>query len=119
MTTHDAIKVAAEEARGNKWLGSMLQSSVVLKVENQEALEVLQKYADELDAIFVVSSVDINGDVGGDDAEGWKVVKEFEYGTVVALPPKQAKCPRCWRYVAPVEDALCGRCDALVGEGVD
>lgn len=115
--THAAIKAAAEEARVNKWLGSALQSSVVLKVENPKALGVLQKFAEELDAIFVVSSVDINGEV--DDAAEWKVIKEFEYGTVIALPPKQTKCPRCWRYVAPKEDALCGRCDAIVGEDVD
>ncbi|KAK4454577.1 isoleucine--tRNA ligase [Podospora aff. communis PSN243] len=116
-STHDAIKAAAEEARGNKWLGSMLQSSVVLKVENPAAFEVLHKYKDELDAIFVVSSVEINVEVPGDVE--WKVVKEFEFGTAVALPPRQCKCPRCWRYVAESEDKLCGRCESVVGEGVD
>jgi len=116
--THDAINAAVEKARGQKWLGSGLQSSVVLQVESPQALEVLQKFADDLDVIFVVSSVEINGQVDADKVE-WIVEKDFEYGTVFALPPKQAKCPRCWRYVAPVEDKLCGRCYAIVGEDVD
>lgn len=37
-----------------------------------------------------------------------------QVGTVLVLPPEQAKCPRCWRYVAPAEDELCGRCEDVV-----
>lgn len=120
MSTHAAIKSALEKARGNKWLGSSLQCSVVLQVENSEALEVLQKYADELETMFVVSSVEFSeaAEVGPGDAP-WSVLEEFSHGKVLVLPPKQAKCSRCWRYVAPVEDSLCQRCEEVVGEGVD
>jgi len=120
MSTHGAIKSALEKARGNKWLGSSLQCSVVLQVEKGEALGVLQKCAGELEAIFVVSSVEIReaAGVGPGDAP-WSVLEEFVHGKVLVLPPKQAKCPRCWRYVAPAEDSLCQRCGDVAGEGVD
>ncbi|KAK1835528.1 tRNA synthetases class I-domain-containing protein [Podospora conica] len=46
-------------------------------------------------------------------------VAGYDGVTVRVTPPEAHKCPRCWRYVAPVEDALCGRCEEWVGEGVD
>ncbi|OJD36821.1 isoleucyl-trna synthetase [Diplodia corticola] len=30
-------------------------------------------------------------------------------------PARRCKCPRCWRYVAPSPDVLCGRCEDVVG----
>lgn len=121
MRTHAAIKAASELARADKVLGSSLQCSVVLEAPaGSAALAALERYRDELEAMFVVSSVELNGAVAADAA--WKYSGEFEVDgvgcRVWVLPPKQAKCPRCWRYVAPAEDALCGRCEEVVGDGV-
>ena len=121
MRTHAAIKAVSELARADKVLGSSLQCRVVLEVPEggKRVLEALGRYRDELEAMFVVSEVDINGGVS--DAE-WRYCEEFELGGVQCkawvLPPTQAKCPRCWRYVAPKEDELCGRCEDVVGDGV-
>jgi len=108
-----AIKTAQEEARTKKLIGSGLQSSVILQLP-VEAMELFEGYADELETIFVVSSVEIGGEVSGE----WKFSAEFDVpggkGTAWVLPPKEAKCPRCWRYVAPQEDELCKRCDEVV-----
>ncbi|KAI1414080.1 isoleucyl-tRNA synthetase [Hypoxylon sp. FL1857] len=116
MSAHAAIKFGLEAARGDKVLGSSLQSSVILDVADSPTLDVLQKYADELEAMFVVSSVDINTAFPVDPE--WRYTKEFEAngvkGTAIVLPPKQSKCPRCWRYVAPEEDQLCHRCEDVV-----
>ncbi|KAH6633981.1 tRNA synthetases class I-domain-containing protein [Chaetomium sp. MPI-SDFR-AT-0129] len=133
MRVHAAIKAASELARADKVLGSSLQCDVVLEIppEGSTALEVLGQLKDDLEAVFVVSSVELKTTVGGAAAENesggitdaqWKYCEEFEVdGTPCkawVLPPKQAKCPRCWRYVAPKEDELCGRCEEVVGEGV-
>jgi isoleucyl-tRNA synthetase len=121
MRTHAAIKAASELARADKVLGSSLQCRVVLEVPEggKTVLEALGRYRDELEAMFVVSEVEINGGVS--DAE-WRYCEEFELDGVQCkawvLPPTQAKCPRCWRYVAPKEDELCGRCEDVVGDGV-
>ncbi|GAB1309998.1 isoleucine-tRNA ligase [Madurella fahalii] len=121
MRTHAAIKAASEFARADKVLGSSLQCSVVLEVPEGRALSVLSRYKDELEAMFVVSSVELNGHVR-EDVE-WSYVEEFELDGAVCkarvLSPKQAKCPRCWRYVAPKEDTLCGRCEDIVGDSVE
>ncbi|KAL2015834.1 hypothetical protein VTK56DRAFT_4702 [Thermocarpiscus australiensis] len=124
MRTHAAVKAALELARADKVLGSSLQCSVVLEVPPEgNALDVLTDYEDELEAMFVVSSVEVNADGFGTvvDAE-WRYSERFDLDGAACrawvLPPKQAKCPRCWRYVAPAEDALCARCEEVVGEAV-
>jgi isoleucyl-tRNA synthetase len=121
MRTHAAIKAASELARGDKVLGSSLQCDVVLEVPEGKALQALERFKEELEAMFVVSSVELNG-VVAEDAQ-WKYCEEFELDgqqcKAWVLPPKQAKCPRCWRYVAPKEEELCGRCEEVVGEAVE
>jgi isoleucyl-tRNA synthetase len=117
MRVHAAIKAASELARADKVLGSSLQCGVVLEVPEGRALDALSRYGEELEAMFVVSSVELNGAVAED--VGWKYCEEFELDgekcRAWVLPPSQAKCPRCWRYVAPREDELCGRCEEVVG----
>ena len=113
LNANTAIKIAQEEARAKKIIGSSLESSVILQLPSQ-ALAVFERYADELETIFVVSSVAF-----GDQVEGaWKYSCDFDVpggkGTAWVVPPKEHKCPRCWRYVAPVEDELCKRCEDVV-----
>lgn len=113
---HSAVKATLEQARSDKVLGSSLQCSVSLVVEGDKVAEVLERYVDELDAIFVVSSVEVNKALP--EGAAWTYEQEFEVQDakvkVHISPPKQEKCSRCWRYVAPVEDALCGRCEDVV-----
>lgn len=114
---HNAVKATLEQARTDKVLGSSLQCSVTLSVENEQVAKVLERYLDELDTIFVVSSVEVNRPIP--EGPAWSYVQEFEVQNskvgVHILPPKHEKCSRCWRYLAPVEDELCGRCDDVVG----
>lgn len=117
MSVHGAIKSGLEAARSDKVVGSSLQSSVIIDVTDTSIRKVLQTYAEELEAMFVVSSVDINTAFPKDPE--WSYTRDFEVngevkGKVVVLPPNQAKCPRCWRYVAPREDKLCHRCEDVV-----
>lgn len=122
LSANAAIKAAQEEARAEKHIGSSLESAVILQVPSK-AVDVFQTYADELASIFVVSSVEVqteaSGPVEGENSEApWthQALRSTGEGNVIAtiLPPKDHKCPRCWRYVAPVEDQLCGRCDDTV-----
>ncbi|APA07433.1 hypothetical protein SS1G_12971 [Sclerotinia sclerotiorum 1980 UF-70] len=118
LEAHTAIKLAQEEARSQKIIGSSLESSVLIDLPSKN-LKVFERYADELESIFVVSSVEIGGDVNRGDwrfsaplsPPGWH--EPGGEGKVWVLPPKDKKCPRCWRYVAPVKDELCGRCETV------
>ena len=114
MNANTAIKSAQEAARSANLIGSSLQSSVILHLP-EPAQDLFKRYEDDLESIFVVSDVAL-----GWEPEGtWKYSAEFMApggnGIAWVMPPKEAKCPRCWRYVAPVEDELCGRCEGVVG----
>jgi isoleucyl-tRNA synthetase len=118
MSLNAAVKIAQEEARGAKLIGSSLQSSVIIDAP-AEAQALFKSYASDLEDLLVVSSATF-GSVSDYAGAEWSFSAEFDApggkGTVLVLPPNAAKCPRCWRYVAPVEDALCGRCADVVGE---
>lgn len=65
LNANMAIKAAQEEARSAKLIGSSLQSSVVL-VLPETARAMFERYGNDLEAIFVVSSLKIGGEVKGD-----------------------------------------------------
>ncbi|KAG9228123.1 tRNA synthetases class I-domain-containing protein [Amylocarpus encephaloides] len=113
-----AIKAAQEEARGQKLIGSSLECSVLLDLP-LELHEIYTGLADELATMFVVSGVGLVEPNTEPEAE-WRFSTEIPSHhpdapswKVWVVPPKDAKCPRCWRFVAPV-DKLCQRCDDVV-----
>lgn len=114
---HDAVKAGLEQGRESKALGSSLQCSLNISVTDDRLATVLKEYLDELDAMFVVSSVELNTPLSLDNHD-WCYSKDFAVdgmqGVVHVLPPKQSKCSRCWRYVAEEEDGLCGRCEDVI-----
>ncbi len=116
MAAHGAVRAASERARSDKVLGSSLQCSVVLDAPDDGAASLLKRYGDELDAMLVVSSVELNAPVP--EAAAWRYSQAFQVNgtacTAWVLPPNLAKCPRCWRYVAVQEDSLCQRCEDVV-----
>ncbi|KAG8160038.1 hypothetical protein KVR01_010675 [Diaporthe batatas] len=125
FAAHAGIKSAAELARRDKRVGSSLQCSVVLRVPDRAVADVLLR-VDELEGALVVSHVAVNEPVP-EDAE-WQYSVDFQVPggggggesvtcTAWVLPPKAHKCPRCWRYIAPREDELCGRCEDVIAKG--
>lgn len=115
LVVNTAIKIAQEQARAKKLIGASLESAVHLIIPSK-SLEIFKRYEDELASIFVVSSVELSP-APPTDTE-WSFRADFEVqgekGSVVVVPPKEAKCPRCWRYLAPTPDSLCGRCEDVV-----
>lgn len=82
----------------------------------EDAKVIFEKYELDLPDIFVVSSVSLKGPIDGP----WAYQADFEVpggvGVAWILPPRNNKCPRCWRWLAPVEaEGLCGRCEGVVG----
>lgn len=90
----------------------------MITTENRNLRETLDRYADELADMFVVSSLDIEG--GKPDGDAWIQAFEQDFafgdakGKVYVAAPTKAKCPRCWRYQAEQEDHLCTRCEDVV-----
>uniref|UniRef100_A0A093URI5 Isoleucine--tRNA ligase, mitochondrial n=1 Tax=Talaromyces marneffei PM1 TaxID=1077442 RepID=A0A093URI5_TALMA len=129
MAANTAVKVIQESARSKKQMGSSLQSFVHFELPDNASHDIFQRYLSELPDLFVVSSVSLgvrgsNSLPSGIASAEWTYAEEFELpnsgkkATVHVYAPNQAKCPRCWRYVAPepvVEEApLCKRCDDVI-----
>lgn len=122
MSVHSAVKAALEQARLAKVVGSSLQSAVTISTSSPRVQEALQRYAADLEGIFVVSSVDVTSEQSS-SVEGaeWAYTQEFEVegtgnGVATVVPPKHHKCPRCWRYLSQAEEELCQRCEDVVGD---
>ncbi|EPE09581.1 isoleucyl-trna synthetase [Ophiostoma piceae UAMH 11346] len=121
---HAAVKSGLERARNDKVVGSSLQCSVTLRVTDAVTLKTLQEHAADLDAMFVVSSVEVKdgagasaeAEVGQSEDAAWEYVASFEGGDAVVRPPKKDKCGRCWRYVAEPAEEICGRCADVVAQ---
>lgn len=124
---NEAVKSLCEEARRNKQMGSSLQCAVSITFDgsDSESLKheaILRTIEKELADMLVVSSITIGSKPSYDPEWQYKTSvklgeeKEWE---IMVYPAEQHKCPRCWRYVAPVEDTLCGRCEEVVGDSVE
>ncbi len=94
-----------EEKRKNKEIGHSLDARVTLSAGDR-LYRLLKSYEDELDDIFIVSSVELKASDG--DAL-----------TVEAAPAEGEKCERCWHYKADVGSdseypTVCSRCAAVL-----
>ena len=132
LKANGAVKMAQEEARAAKKMGSSLQSEVLFQVtqrygdEDKAAIEALEHYRSALETLLVVSGVDVCEGVVPPAVESaeWKYRAEFELSgsQVVAhiYTPRRQKCIRCWKFNADskkrVGEALCGRCEEVIEE---
>jgi len=106
----DQVNVAIETKRKEKAIGNSLAAKVTVEASGSAA-ELLERYRDDLPAIFIVSQVALK-DVSG--------LAENEV-TVTVTRADGVRCDRCWRYVPSVSSdpghpGVCDRCaDVLAG----
>jgi len=99
----EAVLAEIEPLRKNKQIGSSLQAKVVI-TEKPQILARLEKHAEHLPMLFIVSEVELRAGAG-------RSIAIERAGGV--------KCERCWRYVKSVSSdpawaGICERCqDAL------
>ncbi|KAL8729910.1 MAG: hypothetical protein Q9181_004846 [Wetmoreana brouardii] len=126
-----AIKRAQEKARGMKLMGGSLDCFAMLQITTlhgdwQTVSDCYNRYLSDLATLFVVSDVEVyegQPPIGMWSHE-WMESEPFKVDSVEMMAyvykPNQAKCMRCWRYLAPLsgqdEKALCERCESIVQE---
>jgi isoleucyl-tRNA synthetase len=112
LAIREEVLAEIEPLRKNKQIGSSLQAKVVLSATVAE-LPLLERYANDLAMLFIVSEVEVRpapSDVEAHEEARPRVTIERAAGV---------KCERCWRYVSAVSNepawaGLCERCqDAL------
>ena len=125
LDARSAVNARLEGLREKKVIGSSLQASVVLDVNDAAAAGLLKRYAGSLPMLFIVSQVTLGPRAAGAaPAPPGAAVSAPADGsprewTIEAAPAPGEKCARCWRIVPEVSSAsdtpgLCSRCvDAL------
>jgi isoleucyl-tRNA synthetase len=106
----DEVLKALEEARNNKLIGTGLEAQVAITAADP-IYSVLQRHADQLRYLFIVSAVSLIQGSGNGTSGVHIEVKKAE----------GAKCDRCWNYSTHVgEDTnyptICERCSAVLKE---
>jgi isoleucyl-tRNA synthetase len=116
LAVREEVLKALEPVRAAKTISSGLEAQVTLTA-NGELAGLLQKYAPNLPALFIVSQVELaDGKTGGTRAHS-------ESGTLDVRVERAhgSKCERCWNYSIHVGESadyptLCERCVAALAE---
>jgi isoleucyl-tRNA synthetase len=109
-SVRDEVLKALETARNNKLIGTGLEAQVAITASDP-LYSLLQRYADELRYLFIVSQVTLAQGSGNGTGSVKVEVKKAD----------GAKCERCWNYSTHVgEDkhyvTVCERCSAVLKE---
>ncbi len=109
-SVRDEVLKALETARNNKLIGTGLEAQVLITA-SAPLYSLLQRYADQLRYLFIVSQVNLSQG-SGNGASSVKVDVKKADG---------AKCDRCWNYSTHVgEDknypTVCERCSTVLRE---
>jgi len=110
LAVREQVLKALEEERNAKRIGKSLEAQLIITAA-EPAYSVLQRYADELRYLFIVSAVTLLQG-SGNGTGGVRVEVKKADG---------AKCERCWNYSVHVgEDkkypTVCERCSAVLEE---
>jgi len=105
MKVREDVLKSLETARQEKSIGAPLEARVTLSA-NGDLYPLLEQYAQELPALFIVSEVRLN------NGDGLSVAIERADGV---------KCERCWKYTTdvgkhPEFPTICGSCSDAVTE---
>ena len=110
----EVLKVL-EAARKDKFIGSAQEAKVQLAAKT-ETLQLLKDYQDSLPALFIVSQVELKGEL----PRGTYSLESGELQVLVLRADGQ-KCERCWNYSLnvgqdPVFPTVCEKCSASLRE---
>ncbi|KAI5844589.1 tRNA synthetases class I-domain-containing protein [Morchella snyderi] len=128
---HAGVRAGVERAKAAQNLKVNLESSVVIVApDGSKARAFLEKYLDELPALFIVSGVELASALPFSSTPTsapakWGYASTFtllgDACHVVVGPARGHKCVRCWVYAAEKreeEGAICARCEGtLAGYG--
>ena len=108
-----AVTAALEVQRTDKVIGSSLEASPVVYLEDQEKFDILESIP--FSDICITSSIKLSLDKAPKEAFSTEEVKGIKVDFQVA---SGEKCQRCWKILPEVttSNPICGRCDeALKG----
>jgi len=107
------VQAALEKKRRDKVIGSSLEATVLLQATEPNSA-LLERYHDELPALFIVSQVEVKpvSEIAQNDND----ISHANLGVVIGVMKAEGtKCDRCWNIKHDVgshaeHPTLCGRC---------
>ncbi|RCK62213.1 Isoleucine--tRNA ligase, mitochondrial [Candida viswanathii] len=106
----DEVFRIVERLKEQKVFKNKLELEILLSAKDDtriyQFLKANESYLDDLFLVSRVRLVDSELDTSC-DVNGEKVSIRVHHS-------QDCKCPRCWKFTAPAEDALCGKCDEVV-----
>jgi isoleucyl-tRNA synthetase len=106
----DEVFRIVERLKEQKVFKNKLELEILLSAKDDtriyQFLRANESYLDDLFLVSRVRLVDNELDTSC-DVNGEKVSIRVHHS-------QDCKCPRCWKFTAPAEDALCGKCDEVV-----
>jgi len=121
IRTRDQVNVSIEAKRKEKAIGNSLAAKVTLEASGAAA-QLLERYREDLPAIFIVSEVEFRTATAASDVDAGRTRDTEPAANDVSVTVSRAdgvRCDRCWRYVPsvssdPAHPGVCDRCeDAL------
>ena len=108
LKTRDIVSHAIEPLRSGdeKIVGSSLEVDILITSDDAKNQALLEKYADDLGDLYIVSHVLVNKNADFD------TISEFEQDgySVKIQKAKGQKCERCWKYRDLNTDGICEDC---------
>ncbi|KAF9198520.1 hypothetical protein BGZ49_000641 [Haplosporangium sp. Z 27] len=119
-----------EQARAAKVIGPSLEATVEIQfrsdvkegdtADEQKVLtQIVNDYASDFATLFITSGVSVTSNATPASEDNETFVREVNVpkaGSCVLVVRRavQHKCPRCWKFTATEQDALCARCEPVV-----
>lgn len=109
LKLRDVVLKKIEEKRNEKIIAHPYESNIEIYYSSKELDYIINKFKDELEAIFIVSKADYFPSANLEE-------KDWDYNLEVKVnKSKGEKCQRCWRYLESVGKnkdypELCERC---------
>lgn len=106
----DEVFKIIERLKEQKVFKNKLELEILLSTKNDTIIhQFLKENESYLDDLFLVSSVKlVEGEIDSSyELNGENVLIKVQLS-------ENNKCPRCWKYTAPVENGLCGKCEDVV-----
>lgn len=115
----DGVNKSLETLRLQGLFKNKLETQVILVVEDKSMKQALEPHIEFLDDYFLVSKVTVNSPTDKSPLELAyfnEVDLDLDSGLIKVqiLPSENSKCPRCWKYVSPVPENLCHKCDSVI-----
>jgi len=119
----DQVNVSIEAKRKEKAIGNSLAAKVTLEASGAAA-QLLERYREDLPAIFIVSEVQLRTATAASDVDAGRTRDAEPAANDVSVTVSRAdgvRCDRCWRYVPsvssdPAHPGVCDRCEHALAQ---